>query len=401
METGTHARPFMPRLLIAIAALAGVLLSSGCSLLREGDGPLTAKPASTTDTAHADASGGPAITDFLFGDSEPSTAAPKPANVFGEFDGQPARGPVRSVAGDNGFQQHTFADEGFDADVTTDPTGKWLCYASTRHGEHPALYLQKSTGTTVTQVTGGFADDAYPAFSPDGKTIAFCSNRTGSWQVYVMDIDGRNVVQVTANVGHSIKPTFSPDGRRLAYCSIGGRSGQWELWIANLETSEKRMIGYGLFPAWSPEKGVDRIAFQRARQRGSRWFSIWTLDLVDGEARRITEVVASTNAAVVAPSWSPDGKKLAFATVVDPTAGKGRSQQDVWTINADGTNRQRLTDGSGTSVSPCWSQDNRIFFVSNRGGTEAVWSARTDAREAMTAGLEASEGKSSVADVKE
>ncbi len=398
MKSEKRTQPSLTRLLTATAAVVGVLVSGGCSMFRS-ESPKSERFAPVADAASD--SRAPGISEFLYSDIEPAHAgAPKPANVFGEFNDTATKGPVRSVAGDNGFQQHTFSDEGFDADVAVDPTGKFLVYASTRHGERPAIYLQKTNGVTVTQITGGFADDAYPTFSPDGKTVAFCSNRTGSWQVYVMDADGRNVVQVTSSAGQSIKPTFSPDGKKVAYCSIGGRSGQWELWVANLESGEKRMIGYGLFPAWSPEKGVERIAFQRARQRGSRWFSIWTLDLVDGEARRITEVVASTNAAAVSPSWSPDGKKLSFATVVDPTSGKGKSQQDIWTINADGTNRQRITDGSGASVAPYWSADNRVYFVSNRGGTEAIWSSRTDARNAMTAGLE-SAGQTTVADVKE
>jgi Tol biopolymer transport system component len=141
---------------------------------------------------------------------------------------------------------------------------------------------------------------------------------------------------------------------------------------------------------------VDRIAYQRPRQRGGRWFSLWTIDLIEGEGRRMTEVAASTNAAIVSPCWSPDGRRLAFATVLDPAraatsgrkgrpAGKGaaaqvesRTRQDIWTIDADGGNRQRLTDGNGTNLSPCWAADNRIYFISDRGGAECVWSVHTD-----------------------
>ena len=115
------------------------------------------------------------------------------------------------------------------------------------------------------------------------------------------------------------------------------------------------MIGYGLFPSWSPDKGVDRIAFQRARQRGSRWFSLWTLDLIDGEARRMTEVAVSSNAAIVSPCWSPDGSGWrSRPSIVEPAQPRERQgpppvgQQDVWAIDADGGNRQRPgSDGNG------------------------------------------------------
>jgi TolB protein len=199
-----------------------------------------------------------------------------------------------------------------------------------------------------------------------------------------MDEDGKNVVQITTGPMQHVHPSFSPDGGRLVYSSFGSKSGQWELWMADLTTGEKSIIGFGLFPTWSPSKDVDRIAFQKARQRGSRWFSLWTLDLVDGEARQVTEVAVSSNAAIVAPTWSPDGQKLAFATIAQPTKdlnGKTGGQKDIWTINSDGTNRQRVTDGIGINISPCWSADNQIYFISDRCGAECVWSVRYDGED--------------------
>src|SRR5690606_26180775 len=158
-------------------------------------------------------------------------------------------------------------------------------------------------------------------------------------------------------------PSFSPDGRRLVYSSIGGRSGQWELWIADLYSGERTMIGFGLFPDWSPRQDVDVIAFQRARQRGSRWFSLWTLDLVEGEPLHVTELAVSPNAALVAPAWSPDGRRLTFATIVEPDDPKATAgMQDIWTVNADGSGRQRLTDGKGVYATPVWGNDGRIYF---------------------------------------
>ena len=318
---------------------------------------------------------------------------PVPVNIFGEMGGPRA---VSRVVGDAGFQQHTFTDEGSDSDVTIDPTGHWLVFASTRHNEHTDIYMQRVDGTAVTQLTSDQADDAFPSFSPDGKKVAFASTRAGAWQIYVMDIDGRNVVQVTNGNMQCVHPTWSPDGTRLCYAAIGSRSAQWELWIAELKTGEKRMIGYGLFPMWSPDKNVDRIAFQKSRQRGTRWFSIWTLDLIEGEGRRLTELVSSPNAACVSPCWSPDGRRLTFATIVEPTRiggdkddahrqkiAKQYGQQDVWTVDGDGSNRQRLTDGNGTNLSPYWGADNRVYFISDRGGAECVWSVRADPNRAF------------------
>jgi len=302
---------------------------------------------------------------------------PAPAvNVFGELDNMPCAVPI--ATGKTGLQQHTFLQEGFDGDVSVSPDGRWIAFSSTRHHEQGDIYLQRVDGLSVIQLTNDGSQDAHPVFSPDGRAIAFSSTRNGTWDIYVMDTEGRSVVQVTSGPMHDLHPSFSPDGRRLVYCSAGGRSGQWELWTVDLETGQKQMIGFGLFPSWSPDTTRDRIAFQRARARGSRWFSLWTLELVDGEARRVTEVAVSTNSAIVSPAWSPSGQKLAFSTIVEPAKledGRPLGQQDVWTINADGTNRQRLTDGHGVNASPFWGADERVYFISDRGGKESVWSA--------------------------
>jgi TolB protein len=312
-----------------------------------------------------------------------SIEAPKSPqiNVFGEFDGV-QRQPPRRI-GEAGFQQHTYLDEGYDGDVAVDPKGQWLVFSSTRHAEHADIYLQRVDGISVTQLTSDDAADANPVFSPDGSRIAFCSTRAGNWDIFVMDIDGRNVTQVTNSMMQEIHPSFSPDGTRLVYSAMSPRSQLWELWTVNLLTNERRMIGFGLFPTWSPAKDKDQIAFQKARARGSRWFSLWTLDLVDGEARRVTEVTVSSNAAIVSPSWSPDGKRLSFATIVEPAKGQA-GQQDIWTVSADGTNRHRITDGTGVCATPFWGADNRVYFVSNRGGADCIWSARVDQTNAAT-----------------
>lgn len=375
------------------AAIITGLLTGGCSLLDGGmfsraqPHPIRPGAMGPTDAA-ANASADPIVPPApparvaLFDnapfppDARPST--PRIVNVFGEFDGQVGvmMTPPRRF-GPGGFEQVTFLDEGFDTDVSISPDGQWIVFASTRHHERPEIYLQRVGGSAVTQLTSDDAEDAFPVFSPDGSRIAFASTRNGSWDIYVMDADGRNVTQVTGTSNmYELHPSFSPDGTRLVYCATGTRSGQWELWTVDLRSLQRRMIGYGLFPSWSPRRDRDQIAFQRARQRGGRWFSLWTADLVAGEAHRLTEVAVSANAAIVSPAWNGDGTQIAFTTILNPSQDGGGAQQDIWVINADGTGRRRITDGHGVNASPAWSSDNRVYFVSNRGGAEAIWSAQ-------------------------
>jgi TolB protein len=185
-------------------------------------------------------------------------------------------------------------------------------------------------------------------------------------------------VQVTRGPEDDVHPSWSPDGNQLVFCSLARGSGQWELWIADATAgATKSLIGYGLFPEWSPSGNV--ISFQRARQRGSRWFSIWTLELVNGEPRHPTEIASSTEYAMITPAWSPDGQKIAYCTVATtPPADTDRATPlevaDVWVVDVDGQSRVRLTDGHSANYGPVWSADGRVFFTSTRGGQENIWS---------------------------
>jgi Tol biopolymer transport system component len=127
---------------------------------------------------------------------------------------------------------------------------------------------------------------------------------------------------------HEVHPSFAPDGQRLVYSAFNDRAGQWELWTVQLDQfGSTRMIGIGLFPEWSPVD--DRIVYQRARERGGRWFSIWRIDLELGEPGFPVELAASSQMALIQPSWSPDGKWVTYGTAglaeagdstLDPTA---------------------------------------------------------------------------------
>lgn len=347
-----------------------VLAGSGCAsfqasvkaLWTQSDEP--APSATLADAPPADAEGLAAA------------ARARNINMFGELAGFET--PAYSARSAIALRQHTFSEEGRDFDADIDAGGGLMVFASTRHAMEPDLYLKSVSGVAVTQLTSDPASDIEPAFSPDGRNVAFASDRGGNWDIWLLGIDGGQPVQITSSPADEVHPSWSPDGRQLVFCSLPPGASQWELWVADAAAgATRKFIGYGVFPDWSPVS--DTIVYQRARERGSRWFSIWTLTLVNGEPRYPVEVASSAAAAMILPAWSADGQSIAFTTIVAESPGSGAPDaaggpSDIWMMQADGRGRTRLTDGYSVNFGPGFAPDGTIFFTSSRAGCENVWS---------------------------
>ncbi len=299
---------------------------------------------------------------------------PVSISLYGEL---PNGGQPDTNDASENLRQISFTREGADFDVDLDPSGKWIAFASTQHRKTSDIYIKRVDGQTVTQITSDSANDVMPAISPDGMTLAYCSDRMGNWDIYLQKIEGGKPIQLTSDPAHEVHPSWSPDGKQIVFSSLGRQSGQWEIVVVDVENPAKRkFIGFGLFPRFSPMG--DKIVFQKARQRGSRTFSIWTMDYINGEGTHPTEIAAAVNAAVINPAWSPDGKRLAFATVVEPSSDPNTRPKaaDLWAINLDGTGRVKLTNDHFANLQPAWGKDGAIYFISNRSGFDNVWALR-------------------------
>jgi len=279
--------------------------------------------------------------------------------------------------------QHTFTARGRDFDPDLHPDGSTLLFASTRNSTRPDIFLKRTEGYAITQLTSDPADDIQPRFSPDGENVVFSSNRSGNWDIWMIRADGTGLVQLTSGPNDEIAPCFSPDGMYIAYTSWGGRSAQWEIWTLSIGNPGMRtFLAYGLFPDWSPVGA--RIAFQRARQRGSRWFSVWSVELVDGDARRPTEIAHSDLSACVAPRFSPDGRAIVYCALTSATAPDGRQAvvaADVWTVDLKTGLRLKQTDGAAIAFNPVWGSNGRIYYVASRGDAENIWSLASNRRD--------------------
>ena len=220
------------------------------------------------------------------------------------------------------------------------PDGRSIAYISYRSGL-PDIMISNIYAGTLETPTKGVGQNFLPVFSPDGKRIAFWSNRDGNPEIYVMNRDGSNVTRLTNNPANESTPTWSPNGTQIAFTS--DRSGTPQIYIVNDDGSGLRRITqetYADRATWSPPP-YNEIAFTAKTGPG---FDIKVLNIGTGETRQITFGEGSNES----PAWSPNGRHLAFMST-----RAGRSQ--IFTVDKDGRNLRQITR-DGNNWTPNWSQ---------------------------------------------
>ena len=200
-----------------------------------------------------------------------------------------------------------------------------------------------------------------PDWSPDGKQIVFVSNRDGGKNnLYIMNADGSNVRQLTHGPGTHGNPAWSPQADVIAFEME--QNGVWRMYLINIDGSGQRPIGplAAYHPSWSPDG--EEIAFITEKESSY----VGAIMKSDGtEVREITDIEGGLGSIKL----SPDGRRIAFDAVLE-------SNFDIYVMNSDGSNLRRLTDDPAVDARPEWSPDGQeIVFHTTRdygsvGGSE-------------------------------
>ena len=286
---------------------------------------------------------------------------------------------VMEVDGNN--QRRLTNNPNDDNSPSWSPDGKRIAFESDRDGHGPfhfEIYVMDADGGNQQNITNDPNNDWSPSWSPDSERIVFMSdrdgNREGNWknyEIYVMDADGANPQRLTNNDFYDAEPSWSPDGKRIVFWSdrdghfIGEFGLTSEIYVMDADGKNTRRLTNNrkrdFSPSWSPDGKW--IAFSSDRKGDDVNFEIYVMDADGKNTRRLT----NNRVDDTSPSWSPDGKRIVFSS-----DKKGNHENyEIYVMDADGGNPRNLTNHPEDDEDPAWY--NPVLSVAPAGKTLTIW----------------------------
>jgi Tol biopolymer transport system component len=229
------------------------------------------------------------------------------------------------------------------------------------------------------QLTSEHGTEFFPSLAPDGRSFVYASNQNGNFDLFVQRVGGKNATPLTPNT-HSdeIAPAFSPNGERIAFRSTREPAG---VYVMEASGENVRLVVPGCHhPSWSPD-GSEIVCstaghVEAPTTRNTFTSALWIANVETGEKRFLCENDA------MQPSWSPHGNRIAFWFM---PPGAGRS--DIATISRSGGEIEVVTKDASTNWNAVWSPDGKfLYFASDRSGNMSFWRIAIDEKTGKVQG---------------
>lgn len=251
-----------------------------------------------------------------------------------------------------------------------------LYLADTRTGKRLERLTRSTTNADYEELRSGYSQGA---FSPDGRSLAFTTQRKGRDILVLLDVERRKEVRAYDHLPFEqmIGPTFSPDGGRIAF--VGTTGNESDLYVMELDGSGLRRLTDDVYgdaqPAWSPDGRYIAFASERGPQTDLDRLSFgkWRIGLLELATGRV-EVLPGQDGRNLNPQWSPDSRALAY--ISDRTG-----TPNLFLYEMEERKHYQLTNvftaiSSFTDISPAisWARGvDRLAFVYFEDGDYSVW----------------------------
>jgi serine/threonine protein kinase/Tol biopolymer transport system component len=229
------------------------------------------------------------------------------------------------------------------------------------------------------QLTNHPGTEFFPSLAPDGKSFVYASNENGNFDLFVQRVGGKTVTPLTPDTpSDEIEPVFSPNGERIAFRSTREPAG---VYVMEAGGENVRLLLAGCHhPAWSPD-GEEIVCSKAGHEeapttRNTFPSALWIANVETGDKRVLSEYDA------MQPSWSPNGDRIAF-WFMPPSAGRS----DIGTISRSGGEIEVVTKDASTNWNPVWSPDGKyLYFASDRSGNMSFWRVAIDQKTGKVQG---------------
>src|SRR5437868_629156 len=245
-----------------------------------------------------------------------------------------------------------------------------IYFVSDRTG-HKEIWSMDYDGANQRQITHIATISLSPRISPDNSRLAFSSMGKNGWEILMYSFDLGRMVTFPRFGGTNLSPAWSPDGTHLAVSS--SRTGSSDSYLVDASVGDLKRItnekGPDVSPTWNRKTGA-QISFVSGRTGLPQ---IYTMEADGTNVQRMTD-----QGYAVSPSWAPNGQFLTFSWMRKYGPGAPGSN-DIYLMDIASKQWVQLTHDGGRNDYPSWSPDGRhIVFQSNRSGTEQIWTMLAD-----------------------
>ncbi len=244
--------------------------------------------------------------------------------------------------------------------------GTHIYFVSDRTG-HKEIWVMDPDGGNQHQITRFNSDSIQPAVAPDGTKIAFTSYYRGNPGIFVFSVDPvRDLRFYNQRASVNSSPSFTPDGKQIVYSSSAPNDRCCRIFIAGLDGSGFRnltsMASIDTEPKVNPKTGSEMV-FTSGRSGAQQ---IYKMNMDGGDMNRLTDGTGEAGN----PSWHPSGQYIAFSW----TRGFSAGAWNVFVMDVASRTYTQLTHGEGRNENPSWAPDGRhIVFASTRGGRSQIY----------------------------